>query len=490
MLLINPYSGRGAPVSGERLVGRSELIDRLVRRVQSEAHCSIIGLARMGKTSVARAVLQKLDTSTTKMNVGYITLDAISGPIQAYTRIIEELPLDEIDDQSITHANDHDEAYEYFRRTFRRRRRVGFKSAIVVDEVDAIIRDDFIDAQLFISRLREVANDRERYGITFIFVSRRSLDMIQGAVDCSTLAGLCEVIYLQPFQRDGLDALADRSPIRVHGSEREALWKLTGGHPFLAEVVMCEAIDRARMHTFDNVEIENAQQAQAHEFTNQYRQVTSLLSHGKMFDSLCELVVGPQWRPIAPHTICLLKHYGILREGDCVSSPLTCTSQHFRDYLVLLSRTMPSWVLLGHAEQQLRHLVQDRMIEEYGKHWFEGLRESLPNLSTALNKLEDQRIREKRLFGDAASDFILDYAYIGDLKDIIFAKWEQYRTVLGGGKGDWERRFQDIMKVRNPMAHHRPVPADVLQEAERSCKVLLSRLPLYQIDEIIGVLTE
>jgi hypothetical protein len=70
----------------------------------------------------------------------------------------------------------------------------------------------------------------------------------------------------------------------------------------------------------------------------------------------------------------------------------------------------------------------------------------------------------------------LDYAYIGDLKDLVFSEWDRFRGVLGGAKADWEKRFQSVMKVRNPMAHHRPVPADVLHEAELSCKSLLDRL--------------
>lgn len=471
----NPFIGRGAPVSGERLVGRQVLLDRLIERARSEAHCSIVGLPRMGKTSVAKETLRGLCDASTYMTAGYITLDAMRGPIQTYSRILEEISPDASEDQLIARTNDHDEAYESFLRLLRKRHRSGLRSVIVLDEVDAIVREEFSDAQLFVSRIREMANDRDRYGITFIFVSRRSLDMIQGDVDCSTLAGLCEVVYLQPLLRDDLDVLADRCPVSVDNTGREALWRITGGHPFLAEVVMCEAIEKGHPHLNDT-SIEGAQYAQSHEFTNQYRQLASLLSHEEMFEALCELVVGPQWRPIEPHTACLLKHYGVLRSSDKTAGGVECMSQHFRDYLTLLTRTTPSWVLLGEAERQLRFLVQDRMVDAYGGDWFEELRKKLPNINEALDMMVQQRVREKRMFGDAASDFILDYAYISDLKNMVFAEWEKYRSVLGGAKKDWERKFQDIMKVRNSKAHHRPVPADVLQEAEKSCKALLARL--------------
>ena len=475
MLPDNPFSGRGAPVSGSRLVGRQALLDRLAMRIRSEAHCSLVGLPRMGKTSIAREVLRHLDRADIGFVGGHMTLDAISGPIQAYARVLYETSIDGTDDLSVLRTNDHDEAYENFLKALRGRRRLGRKSVIVVDEMDAIVRDDFPDKELFLSRIREVANDRDRYGMTFIFVSRRSLDMIQKAIPGSTLPGLCEVIYLQPLERDDLIELAARSPVSVDDSGGEALWQLTGGHPFLAEVVMCEAVENGESRINDK-SIESAQHAQSHEFTNQYRQLASLLSHEGMFEALCELTVGPQWRSISPHTVSLLKHYGLLRSIDTVAGGVECMSQHFKDYLALLTRTTPSWVLLGDTERQLRYLIQDRMIETYGEDWFEELRRRYPRMSDALEKLVQQRVREKRVFGDAASDLILDYAYIADLKDLIFSEWEKYRPILGGAKADWERRFQDITKVRNPMAHHRPIPADVLQDAERSCKTLLNRL--------------
>ncbi len=304
MSMRNPYSGRGAPVSGERLVGRNRILNRLFERISNTAHCSIVGLPRLGKTSVARETVRQLQLTVPEMMAGYVTLDALSGPCHAYARILEETERSDANEPLSQLILDHDASYETFLRTLRKRRRAGQRSVVVVDEVDAILRSDFNDAQLFVSRIREVANDRERYGLTFVFVSRRSLDMIQGAVDCSTLAGLCEVFYLQPLERDGIAALAARSPVPVEQLANDMLWRFTGGHPFLAEVVMCEAIEMGPTH-IDYRAMESAQHAQSHEFTNHYRQLTVLLAQDGMFEAMCELVVGPRWRSIPPHTVCL-----------------------------------------------------------------------------------------------------------------------------------------------------------------------------------------
>lgn len=474
----NPYSGRGQPVSGDRLVGRTELLTRVVNCVQSMANCSIVGLPRIGKTSIARETLRHIEKTAKDTTGGYITLDAIRGPIQAYTRIIQETAPDQSPDTHVICTNNHDDAYSDFIHILRKRQKSGYKSVLVMDEMDAIVRE-FSDTSLFISRLREVANDRDRYGMTFVFVSRRSLDMIQGMVDYSTLAGLCETIYLPPLTYDGLQELCNRSLLNIDHDTCESLWQITGGHPFLSEVVMCEATEEATKRQAGHISkalIEDAQHRQSHEFTNQYQQLARLLSQDQMFDSMCELLVGPLWRRIDPHTVSLLTHYGLLKNRNKTSENIECMSQHFKEYLALITRKTPTWDLLGDTERRLRYLIQAQMQAIYGEDWFEQLRSKHPNLRDALDKLPQLRDKEQRQFASITDLSILDYAYISDLKDLVYAEWKEYQPILRDNKSEWEKRFQNIIKVRNPMAHNRSVPEDIVIEAENSCKILLARL--------------
>jgi hypothetical protein len=482
MKLINPFSGRGVPVKGERLVGRKQLLERLVERVRYDAHCSIVGLPRLGKTSVAKEVLRIYRTETiTNTTTGYLTIDAVRGPAQAYARILEETAGGVEADEIPLSLHSHDEVYYHFLKMLRRRKKAGKKGIVVIDEMDGLVRPDFDDAQLFVSRLRELANDRDRYGLTFIFVSRRSLDMIQGAVDCSTLAGLCEVMYIQPLDYDGLLCLLGRCPVALESGVNDLLWGLTGGHPFLAEVVMCEAFEKNSDH-LDARRIEEAQHDQAHEFTNQYRQLQRLLSHESLFETLCELVVGPRWRPLDPHVVCLLKHYGLIKSVNEAEGRVECMSSHFKEYLALLTRTTPTWFLLGDVERQLRYLISDRMYQSFGDNWVDQIIKKHPQKLSdkdgthCLVRLNKQREREKQSFGDAASEYLLDYAYIGDLQKLIMVEWILFRDTLSGAKNEWDKRFEDVKRIRNPMAHHRPVPSDILQSAEKSCQVFLEYL--------------
>lgn len=469
----NPYIGRGAPVSGLRLVGREESLKRLVSRINNHAHCSIVGLPRIGKTSLAREAVRLSKHS--KLSIPYITLDALRNPTQAFHRIIYETHEDDVSEWvSYDDSVSHDSAYEEFVRVFRYRRRSGRSSVVIVDEFDSIARKEFEDAQLFISRLREVANDRDRYGLTFIFVSRRSLDMIQGVVDCSTLAGLCEVVYLKPLNYAGLVQLRSRSTKASCESTDKLLWEFTGGHPYLAEVVMCEAEEDSCLELTVKA-LDRAQELQAHEFTNQYQQLESLLSLDNLFDSLCELTLGPRWRDIPPHSSAILYAYGIISR-DNEDQQCNTFSSNFRAFLTLRDRIRPTWELIGETERQLRTLIEDQLTELFGVNWLEKLIVNNPQLRTALDKMFDQRSRERKLFGDAASDMILDYAYFGDLKSIIFAEWDLFRSVLGGTKADWNRKFEDVIKVRNPLAHYRVIAKVIVYDAEKACKAILATL--------------
>lgn len=471
MVEHNPYIGRGQPVSGERLVGRKELLEKLVNRIEHRAHCSIVGLRRIGKTSLAREAVRKamaLPSSSHSSSV-YISLDAVGSPIGAYSRIIKDIE-DSTDYIDIQHSN-HDECYDQFCQVLRGRCKNGKKSIVVVDEFDAIIHSKFPDSQLFVARLREIANDQERYGITFVFISRRQLSQIQGEIDYSTLAGLCETFHIKPFDRNSLGCLMKRSLLKIDDSAKEHLWYFTGGHPYLAEVVMCEVMNQQNSRITEEC-IKAAQNAQLNEFMEQYKELKKFLDDHGMFEPLCELVVGPFWRTIDPDTTSRLRGYGLLRNDDVHDSNYRCMSEHFRDYLTMLNRATPTWVLLGNAERQLRNLVRDCMTQEYGDKWFDELQTRRPIMAGLLEK----QLREKRQFGDAASNFVLDYAYFGELSDVVIGDWNIYRGTLGEDRTYWEEEFKAVVRVRNPLAHHREVPPEDLRRATDACNNFLARL--------------
>lgn len=469
---INPFLGRGTPVDGERLIGRKEIIDRVYTRLINKTHCSIVGLPRIGKTSIAKELMRMLALDVSDTRTSYVTLDATSSPSNAYQRILMDLS----DDFVTPYSNmSHDDAFWLFQQTLRKDKIGDCVKIVVFDELDGITRQGFPEATLFLSRIREIANDHDRYGLTFLFISRRSLDTIQGVVDFSTLAGLCEVVYLKPLVQSMLVDLAKRSPISVDMDAQMILWEYTGGHPYLAEVLMCEAVEQ-KPDCISADDIESSLLMQSHEFTNQYYQLKQILTQNSEFDYLCELIVGPRWRPIPPQTINLLRQYGLIKVKEGSEGDIECLSGHLRDYLAWVARNTPTWHLVGEVENQLRALIADRMYRAHGKDWIQILVNKHKCFHTIYDDLLLKRGKEQKIFGEAASFAILDYTYISDLKDLLFVEWDSYKDILTGSKPDWDKRFQVIMKVRNPLAHNRQIPADELYYADKTCKVILQAL--------------
>jgi hypothetical protein len=468
----NPFLGRGTPICGERLIGRKEIIDRVYTRLINKTHCSIVGLPRIGKTSIAKELIRMLALNDGAARTSYVTLDAASSPSNAYQRILMELSNDFV----VPYSNmSHDDAYMHFQQTLRKGKKCNCAKIVVFDELDGITRKGFLEASLFLSRIREIANDHDRYGLTFLFISRRSLDTIQGVVDFSTLAGLCEVVYVKPLIQEMIYNLVRRSPIPVDVDAQLTLWEYTGGHPYLAEVLMCETIEKNPGKITVN-DIESALLIQSHEFTNQYNQLKQILTPNSEFDYLCELIVGPRWRPIPPQTVNILRQYGLIKVKEESEDEIECLSGHLRDYLAWIARNTPTWHLVGEVENQLRALIADRMYKVYGKDWIQVLVNKHKCFHSIYDDLLLKRGKEQRLFGEAASYALLDYTYISDLKDLLFVEWEKYKDILAGSKSDWDKRFQVIMKVRNPLAHNRQIPADELYYADNTCKVILEIL--------------
>jgi len=473
----NPFIGRGKPVAGRRLVGRDQMVRRFIEKVTAGANISVVGIPRIGKTSLARCAFSL--SGTNQRFVAAISLDGCSSAADTFNRIGTELMV-ALDQPNVVSAdrfvgNGHDSAYDEMRRFLRAEVCKSHYFSIIIDEFDAVVRESFQDGNLLISRLRELANDYDRFHLSFVFVSRRPLDTIQGRVDCSTLAGLCETIYLQPLSYDGIQAMVSRIDCFPTDSAKvcDLLLKLTGGHPYLSEVLLCEAFDqKAYMAPTEesgitSETVEKSLFVQAQEFTAQYRLLQEILAQDGLLAVLMQLVLGLRREAIDPHAMALLRNYGLVRIVD--QRQYAAFSNHFGDYLRLMDRVTPMWERLGSAERDLRSLVSRVFAEKYGDDWTVVLINRNETIRKMFGTLEAQREKERKQFGGAASDNLLDYTYISDIRALIFSEWNEcFSEVFSGGKADWQNIFEFVVRVRNPAAHFRDIPKSAISQAERA----------------------
>lgn len=332
----NPFELRGLPASGEWLVGRDAVIQTLVSAIcRHGAHQSIVGLRRIGKTSVALECCRRIRASTTKHNVVFISLNTIADVGQAWLTMLANVSSAR---KRINAPPSHEGAYLALLDALRQRRRKESAHIILfLDELDSINAGHFGDQQLFMSRLREIAGETDRYGVTFVFISWRPLDWLHNVHgEGSTLGGISNPHYLKPLEKTSLQALAHRSPIRVTDDGMNALWDYTGGQPFLAEVLLCEAVEQGRP-VLDKAAFDAAHDEQEVEFVNHYKHIESIFAHQNVFTHMREWMAANPRREPPPHVPPVLRSYGLVKRlAD--RSGVECISGDFQRYLEKLQR--------------------------------------------------------------------------------------------------------------------------------------------------------
>ncbi|MCB9629735.1 MAG: ATP-binding protein, partial [Sandaracinaceae bacterium] len=251
----NPFAGYGTTVRGERLVGReSELTLIGARLADGCGSVSVVGLPRVGKTSLVTECLRRIREDQPDRAVARLNAAAVPNGSVLLGAMLDETVLSVLTHRPEVEAELADiialpvsssyESYRRARRGFTRLRRLGIESVVAIDEFDAV--RTYEGAGQTIQQLREILDERWRTGVSAVLISRRSLGAIEEQVaDVSTLHGVCEHHHLRPLDEEGVAAIRRRAGnLLSDAGTPQDVWELTGGHPYLAEMVLCHAVDR------------------------------------------------------------------------------------------------------------------------------------------------------------------------------------------------------------------------------------------------------
>jgi hypothetical protein len=159
-----------------------------------------------------------------------------------------------------------------------------------------------------------------------------------------------------------------------------------------------------------------------------------------------------------------LEQYGLVAQDP--DGGYSAFSKHFRLFLQMTARQSDLWPLLRETELALRALIQTSLAEKYApKDWLTGLEEARPKLKESIfDRCRAMQQREQKTFGRRASANLLDFAYPGDLFNIIHAEWDAFQSVFSMDRHQWNLRGAQVSRVRNPYAHLRE---SVLQAHEK-----------------------
>ena len=460
--MSNPYLGYGRPVFGERFVGRKYELSKLEAHIiSSTSSLSVIGQRRIGKTSLIteskNRLLEKLPQHLLYISFDLSTFDNGLKFFNAIMEELEEYLLDSeigISDKFqrilYKHCGSSYEAYRKCRRGLVLLKQQGVNTKLIIDEFDAVRK--FEESDQFIQWLRELIDKGFETGVSIVFLSRRSLFSIEKQIaHVSNLDHVCEKLYLTPLQDEELNILVNRSAeiIIISDEDRRLITEYTGGHPYLAELILCHSCE------FGNI-LQGIKHSIA-ELFNFYEHLRELLTGDDIFDQFVQIVVGPRWN-LKINSASELLNYGLIIKNK--DGTYSAWSRHFQDYIEKIARELPIWERWAYTESSIRDMIEERLYVAYGINWTDKLKSRKNNIPEIISNCENIMKNEEKKFGHNVNQRWIDYTYPNDLWQIISREWDQFSPVLQGGnqrknKKYWAERFEFLSKIRNPLAHNR-----------------------------------
>ena len=467
----NPYAIVGRPVTGAHFVGREAISRAIFDSLMSSGCVSLSGLGRVGKSSLAREVFSRIETSETTIQTGCVNVDEFRTQSDLWREILSEFFPNSASLEGW--PADDSESYLRFKRCFRNERRSGGKSyLLLLDEFDVV--SDYNQASLVIDRIREIACDHNRYALSFLFVSRRSLKRIQKECAGSNLFGICDNQTLVPFSRKELQSLCELS-LPISAAALEKLFHLTGGVPYLCASLLNKMIQVSSPSIIDEETVKSIVPRVTPDIYSYYDQLQSFLEEGNLWKAMCCEFVAPKVEESSRRDMAELIRYGLVTD----QTESGCLSNSLYDYINDSFHHLSMWEPLANFERALRLVVKKTLVSLYGNNWVTEAPQKKRYYSRLFPKLDELRIKEQSIFRIGSEDDLLEYSYPGTLKDIVTTEWDSFSALFGMTKAVFAEHMDAICILRNPTNHYRRtelVPSSVKLRAEEAIDALSSSL--------------
>lgn len=494
---MNPFVNYGRIVHGDRFIGRETIVNNIENRIihpDIPGTLAIIGMHRIGKSSLAHKVIIEQKESLTKKRIlpiwiGIASYDLPSDFFHALVKTcVREMKklgcLSETVQELADNVLDTEDSWYEIKDFFTEVKEIGYQMLFILDEFDHA-RHLFKGNTAF-QRLRELA-DHPDYGFSLVLTSRRSIrDIERSAGSSSPFHNIFQVQRLGMFNDQDLGIYFSRFSdigISISDKQRERVLFYCGTHPYLLEMLGYEIVEKFRQNQEREIDVDKAVSAVLQSIFEHYDDMIRLLREEETLNKLLQILFGPVI-DVKPIDVTELENYGLIKStgGD----PYVAYSEHFHDYLKLHERATEFaddlHAIWSETENALREVITTILSDVYGDDWIEELEKARPNLKEIFNKCRQARQKEERLFSDQASQNLIDFTYPADLFRIILAKglWsEHFQTIFGQNTNYWDERGKFLAKCRTPLGHNRE---NILRSDQR--KIFEA-----YCDEILGVLS-
>lgn len=490
------FDGVGAPVTGERFVGkrRQQLATYICKQFlvpKTGTNMMMNGLPRIGKTSILMEAMRlyEMEEKSTQVNKVVCFIDMLKyqsySPAELYYSIVDNvyssLPQNVINDnvelqdcynwlsERIDNSPSIARVTSKVQDFFIYCKDAGLSIRLIFDEFDATLSvfrrpDSSIDTYglgSFQGLLRDFITLGSQYDVKAFFTSRNLLEEIEPEnAGGSTLSGVCgPTRTLQLFDKDEQNEYwstlkkIDTQNV-IDQSFKDAVMYYAGGYPKLMNVAASLLVNNESSILSDSI-------------IQEYNRIVKMLdvkvnlkeiSDTSLKDTLLQLTIGPQHSISFPQ-VQRLTRYGVISQNEDSSYETFCP--FFLEYLKYLSVHVSVWDVIGSFERSMR-LVIAKYLDSIG--------DSEYCITSAVIKdnfkkaLLDRRLKDKKI-GSASSDSLLDYLYIGEYILFVENGWSNWfsKVFTNYSLEQCKTVFAAIASTRNPNMHYRPIsPEDKL----------------------------
>lgn len=249
--LFNPFSNVGSVVEGDEFVGREALVKRLVRQTCGVSAVNLAccwGIPRIGKTSLMFKLISECKHfSGEKCIAIYVDLSIYlmpGGAVDFWKNICQQLA-DSLGVDIALEMEGINAAINEFKKLLVEVKKHNKYTLLVVDEFCTCLKMSDAECNAFINSFRALfGGGLSCLGLSQCLrcriISRRDPDYIESQTGGSTLRGLfgTNVIRLPLFGENDFKDLCSLLPTRLPAESLRFLFERTGGHPYLAGMIL------------------------------------------------------------------------------------------------------------------------------------------------------------------------------------------------------------------------------------------------------------
>lgn len=517
----NPFADFGKIIVGQRFIGRQYAIEAIHNRVLGEnyGNIAIIGMPRIGKSSLAWKALmeQKEELAISKILVTRINVGEIKSANDLFISLLNEV-LFMIEDiiepdkkkqlniivEIISQTKFNIERNSYINRFFRRIRSFGYRIIFILDEFDNV--SNFFQLSDF-QFLRELSINPE-LKICLVTVSRRTiqeLELENGVI--SNFYGVFTDLRLGLFNDEDIYEYWQKIEsfgIKALPEYRAKVNYFVGKHPFLIDLFnyhVFNLVNRVE-NKYINDTIDTIEDELKLTLFTHFDSSLNLIKNEKLYHKAFQIVFGPIYDVSSLDEQKLIKYQFIKklniedkeellgrRVGLITNdnNSYICYSEYLTEYWNLKFSEIDFWPIWKELEKEVRWLIKEFLLEQYGENWEEQFicsNQNNPGHLEAIHRLQQLRHSSVKKFGSLASKHLIDYTLTRDMYGhFISNNWDWFNKIFNiDSKKELSKKFNLLADVRNPMAHNNNefISEYVLNESKIYCKQIIDYIKCWQ----------